>query len=63
MDRKNPVGLMLLSEVALGDMYELKKATVSFCSCIEKEEAMLSNRILLFFFIFLFSAFGFQARS
>jgi hypothetical protein len=63
VDRKNPVGLMLLSEVALGDMYELKKATVSFCSCIEKEEAMLSNRILLFFFIFLFSAFGFQARS
>ncbi|KAG8099933.1 hypothetical protein GUJ93_ZPchr0013g36640 [Zizania palustris] len=27
VDRKNPVGLMLLSEVALGDMYELKKAT------------------------------------
>ncbi|CAM8931406.1 unnamed protein product [Rhodiola kirilowii] len=26
-DRKNPVGLMLLSEVALGEMYELKKAT------------------------------------
>ncbi|KAF5936711.1 hypothetical protein HYC85_024217 [Camellia sinensis] len=25
-DRKNPVGLMLLSEVALGDIYELKKA-------------------------------------
>ncbi|CAM8923131.1 unnamed protein product [Rhodiola kirilowii] len=25
-DRKNPVGLMLLSEVALGEMYELKKA-------------------------------------
>jgi hypothetical protein len=30
VDRNNPVGLMLLSEVALGDMYELKKATVSF---------------------------------
>lgn len=30
MDRNNPVGLMLLSEVALGDMCELKKATVSF---------------------------------
>ncbi|XP_062190383.1 poly [ADP-ribose] polymerase 1 [Phragmites australis] len=27
VDRKDPVGLMLLSEVALGDMYELKKAT------------------------------------
>ncbi|KAJ1288363.1 hypothetical protein BS78_02G084100 [Paspalum vaginatum] len=27
VDRENPVGLMLLSEVALGDMYELKKAT------------------------------------
>ncbi|GJN38426.1 hypothetical protein PR202_gb27463 [Eleusine coracana subsp. coracana] len=27
VDRKNPVGLMLLSEVALGDMHELKKAT------------------------------------
>ncbi|KAF8655156.1 hypothetical protein HU200_061293 [Digitaria exilis] len=27
VDRANPVGLMLLSEVALGDMYELKKAT------------------------------------
>ncbi|KAG2641532.1 poly [ADP-ribose] polymerase 1-like isoform X2 [Panicum virgatum] len=26
VDRDNPVGLMLLSEVALGDMYELKKA-------------------------------------
>uniref|UniRef100_A0A0D9WXY3 Poly [ADP-ribose] polymerase n=1 Tax=Leersia perrieri TaxID=77586 RepID=A0A0D9WXY3_9ORYZ len=26
VDRKDPVGLMLLSEVALGDMYELKKA-------------------------------------
>ncbi|CAN1291957.1 Poly [ADP-ribose] polymerase 1 [Linum perenne] len=25
-DRKNPVGLMLLSEVALGEVYELKKA-------------------------------------
>ncbi|XP_057438570.1 poly [ADP-ribose] polymerase 1 [Lotus japonicus] len=25
-DKKNPVGLMLLSEVALGDVYELKKA-------------------------------------
>ncbi|GAB4830505.1 Poly [ADP-ribose] polymerase 1 [Ancistrocladus abbreviatus] len=25
-DRKNPVGLMLLSEVALGEIYELKKA-------------------------------------
>uniref|UniRef100_A0A6L2LPT7 Poly [ADP-ribose] polymerase n=1 Tax=Tanacetum cinerariifolium TaxID=118510 RepID=A0A6L2LPT7_TANCI len=25
-DKKNPVGLMLLSEVALGDIYELKKA-------------------------------------
>lgn len=25
-DKKNPVGLMLLSEVALGEMYELKKA-------------------------------------
>jgi len=30
VDRGNPVGLMLLSEVALGDMYELKKAMVSF---------------------------------
>lgn len=28
-DKKNPVGLMLLSEVALGEVYELKKATVS----------------------------------
>ncbi|CAD6225952.1 unnamed protein product [Miscanthus lutarioriparius] len=27
VDRNNPVGLMLLSEVALGDMNELKKAT------------------------------------
>ncbi|XP_048549512.1 poly [ADP-ribose] polymerase 1 [Triticum urartu] len=27
VDRKNPTGLMLLSEVALGDMHELKKAT------------------------------------
>lgn len=27
-DKKNPVGLMLLSEVALGDIHELKKATV-----------------------------------
>lgn len=26
VDRKNPVGLMLLSEVALGEMYELKNA-------------------------------------
>jgi hypothetical protein len=30
VDRNNPVGLMLLSEVALGDMNGLKKATVSF---------------------------------
>lgn len=29
VDKKNPVGLMLLSEVALGKMHELKKATVS----------------------------------
>ena len=28
-DKKNPVGLMLLSEVALGEIHELKKATVS----------------------------------
>ncbi|KAF5930484.1 hypothetical protein HYC85_031357 [Camellia sinensis] len=28
-DRNNPVGLMLLSEVALGEIYELKKATES----------------------------------
>lgn len=28
-DKKNPVGLMLLSEVALGEVHELKKATVS----------------------------------
>lgn len=28
-DKKNPVGLMLLSEVALGDVYELKKAKVN----------------------------------
>lgn len=28
MDKKDPVGLMLLSEVALGEIYELKKATV-----------------------------------
>ncbi|XP_072988764.1 poly [ADP-ribose] polymerase 1 isoform X1 [Typha latifolia] len=27
VDRKDPVGLMLLSEVALGEVYELKKAT------------------------------------
>ncbi|XP_008794292.2 LOW QUALITY PROTEIN: poly [ADP-ribose] polymerase 1 [Phoenix dactylifera] len=27
VDKKNPVGLMLLSEVALGEIYELKKAT------------------------------------
>uniref|UniRef100_A0A2P2KV49 Poly [ADP-ribose] polymerase n=1 Tax=Rhizophora mucronata TaxID=61149 RepID=A0A2P2KV49_RHIMU len=26
-DKKNPVGLMILSEVALGEVYELKKAT------------------------------------
>ena len=29
VDKTNPVGLLLLSEVALGEMYELKKATVS----------------------------------
>ena len=28
-DKKNPVGLMLLSEVALGEVYELKKSAVS----------------------------------
>lgn len=28
-DKKSPVGLMLLSEVALGNMYELKGAKVS----------------------------------
>lgn len=38
-DRKSPVGLMLLSEVALGEVYELKKAKVNFelhyfCLCI-----------------------------
>lgn len=27
-DPKNPVGLMLLSEVALGEIYELKKEKV-----------------------------------
>jgi len=34
-DKKNPVGLMLLSEVALGEVYELKKATVSSSSRCE----------------------------
>lgn len=29
VDKKNPVGLLLLSEVALGQMHELKKASVS----------------------------------
>ncbi|GAY63839.1 hypothetical protein CUMW_228920 [Citrus unshiu] len=29
-DKKNPVGLMLLSEVGLGEVYELKKAKISF---------------------------------
>jgi len=29
-DKKNPVGLMLLSEVALGNVHELKKAKVSW---------------------------------
>lgn len=33
-DRKNPVGFMLLSEVALGEVYELKAAKVSKCSRI-----------------------------
>lgn len=28
-DKKNPVGLMLLSEVALGDVYELTMAQVT----------------------------------
>lgn len=28
-DKENPVGLMLLSEVALGEVYELKNAMVS----------------------------------
>jgi hypothetical protein len=29
--KSNPVGLMLLSEVALGNVYELKAAKVAFC--------------------------------
>ena len=39
-DRNNPVGLMILSEVALGEVYELKKAEVNsifivfVCSCV-----------------------------
>ncbi|CAN6545380.1 unnamed protein product [Malus baccata var. baccata] len=33
-DKKNPVGLMLLSEVALGEVYELKKAAVRIFSII-----------------------------
>ena len=28
-DRNNPIGFMILSEVALGEVYELKKAEVS----------------------------------
>lgn len=28
-DKKNPVGLMLLSEVALGEVYELTKSQVT----------------------------------
>lgn len=31
-DKKNPVGLLLLSEVALGEVYELKKAEVNLNS-------------------------------
>lgn len=30
VNKNDPVGFLLLSEVALGDMYELKKATVGF---------------------------------
>ena len=33
-DKRNPVGLMLLSEVALGEVYELKKAEVNSNSII-----------------------------
>ena len=42
MDRKNPTGLMLLSEVALGDMHELKKATVSI-KYLGTERALIVN--------------------
>lgn len=33
-DKKNPVGLMLLSEVTLGEVYELKKAKVGSHSVV-----------------------------
>lgn len=33
-DKKNPVGLMLLSEVGLGEVYELKKAKVGSHSVV-----------------------------
>lgn len=44
---ENPVGLMLLSEVALGEVYKLKKATVSFtmmhiCLCLNSVHAFPS---------------------
>lgn len=55
-DRKNPVGLVLLSEVALGEVYELTKAKVSapsmpMCRCRTRH---------LFIFFLCFSSFLFS---
>lgn len=42
-DKKNPVGLMLLSEVALGEVHELKKAMVSWLSVICMQLCIVIN--------------------
>jgi deoxycytidylate deaminase len=43
VDRNNPTGLMLLSEVALGDMHELKKATVRYKYLGIEMENLIAN--------------------
>lgn len=59
-DRKNPVGFMLLSEVALGEVYELKAAKVSHYSGIAMAYCCYFIHSVCFpislttFFIFLF---------
>ncbi|KAI7983448.1 Poly [ADP-ribose] polymerase 1 [Camellia lanceoleosa] len=44
-DRNNPVGLMLLSEVALGEVYELKKATTM--SMLQKMAELMEYSYLM----------------
>lgn len=50
-DRNNPVGLMILSEVALGEVYELKKAEVNSIFIVFVRSCVFLELIIIYFLL------------